>query len=299
MDLLQKVDKKGKPLLVYMDAEFQTFRLPDINGGNALENAGFVRTPYYYGMKPTNHGQSNYHFLLSFGYIVVYPNGYREYNIILLPSIFDLSSPLFSNGQLLEPGYTTCKPATADAIAKKRWNPNYKDEKFPFYNQLTTENRKAIFLEINDLYNSSIEPVEMIMSLSSLQYFFENIVPYALLVHKGQNDLNALRNTAHLYGLYTGDMTTRDLDQVMFKLPGLNSRKLDSIQEYFVHPPPSSEQRILKNMDSLLLLRETVLSDIRNYFITLWGKDAAKIATHNPLVDCVYAMIMDLGLSVL
>lgn len=297
MDLLQSINKEGKSLLVYIDAEFQTFRLPDVNGGNALDMNGFIKTPYYYGMKPTNHGQSNYHFLLSFGYIIVYPNGYREYNIILFPSIFDLSSSLFSNGQLLEPGYTTCKPDIAAAIAKKRWKPNSKDDIFPFYNQLTSEKRKHTFVEINDLYNSSFEPVHIMMSLVSLRYFFENIVPYALLVHKGQNDLYALRNTAHLHGLYTEHMTTRDLDKIMFKLPGLSSRKLDLVQEYFVHPPASSEQRILDKKDALFTLRETMLSEIRNYFTELWGPAASAISAHNPLVDCAYAAIMDLGLA--
>jgi hypothetical protein len=316
MDLLQTVDWSGKEYLVYIDAEFQTFRLPEVADGglDALEFAGFEKTPYLYGMKPTNFGQNNYHFLLNFGYVCIDRRGTTRYNLALMPSLFNVDSPLFNNGQLLEPGYTTCAPATDAAIKKLRWA---SEDLFPFYKTLTIGQRVA-FREINSVYNGSINEVECMKSLITLNHFFSMIVPRAVLVHKGRNDLHALRNSAHLYGLPLGPMVTRDLDTFKFRLPGLESRRLGLVQEYFVEPTastaaaapaaapataPASEspsalhKRLISLKPKLGQMRDHMLLDVRHYFIELWGPEAAEASAHNPLVDCVYAATMDVGLA--
>jgi len=306
MDLLQTVDWSGKEYLVYIDAEFQTFRLPEVAASmDELERAGFEKTPYLYGMKPTNFGQNNYHFLLNFGYVLIDRSGATRYNFALMPSLFNVDSPLFNNGQLLEPGYTTCAPATDASIKKLRWA---SEDLFPFYKTLTMGKRKA-FRDINALYNGSINELEYMKSLITLQHFFTEIVPRAVLVHKGRNDLHALRNSAHLYGLSLGPMVTRDLDIFKFKLPGLESGKLGLVQEYFVEPPatapataaaesPSAlHKRLISLKPKLGQMRDHMLLDVRRYFIQLWGPEAADAAAHNPLVDCVYAATMDVGLA--
>jgi hypothetical protein len=197
MDLLKKADRQGRQYLVYMDAEFQTFRLP-AGSEDGLATMGYVNTPYLYGMAPTNVGQNNYHFLLNLGFIVFDGAGERTYNFAMFPSLFDVKSPLFNNGQMLEPGYTTCAPAVAAAIEGLR--STAPELKFPFYKTLSL-GKRGVFRKINDVYNGSLSAEEQALSIATLQRFIQYIVPRAVIVHKGRNDLYALRNSALLHGL--------------------------------------------------------------------------------------------------
>jgi hypothetical protein len=278
MDLLKKVDWQGRQYLVYMDAEFQTFRLPAV--GDSLAAAGYANTPYLYGMKPTNVGQNNYHFLLNLGFIVFDGTGRHTYNFALFPSLFDVDSPLFNNGQMLEPGYTTCRPDVASAIEKARF---VGGDIFPFYKTLALGER-GTFRKINHIYNSSITEEEHLASVLTLKNFLTHVVPNAVLVHKGQNDLFALRNSALHYGIDVGHMITRDLDAIPVKFPGLSNKRLNTIQNYVVNGDPAVKR-----------LRDAIMAEIAAYFQQLWS-DSTTVAAHNPLVDCAYAMVMDIGL---
>ena len=320
MDQLDKLNKAGKKLLVYIDAEFQTFRQPDDD--DKLLASGYTKTPYLFGMAGNNYTHSNYHFLLSFGFIVV-DKGVATYHLALFPSLFKFkdASGQFVNGQLLEPGYTTCAPGVAAAIATQRTLLKDCAQRFPFFRNLSLGNRE-IFKQINETYNNSIDDVELWKALSTLNYFFETIVPNALIVHKGQNDMWALKNTAHYYRIGICPTLSRNLDMIEIDLPGLPKRpKLNVAQQWFVNPPaaaataeapnaataapanaapnvkPGLHQRIIKLHPAMVALRAKLLTEIQTFFLQKWGAAAANVAAHNPLVDCAYAAILDLGLG--
>lgn len=279
MDLLKKVDWQGRQYLVYMDAEFQTFRLP--SSGDNLAANGYVNTPYLYGMKPTNVGQNNYHFLLNLGFIVFDVTGRHTYNFALFPSLFDMASPFFNNGQMLEPGYTTCAPAVAAAIAKLRF---VDGDIFPFYKTLSL-GKRTTFRKINDVYNAGITEEEQVAGVLTLKNFLTHVVPNAILVHKGRNDLFALQNSARYYGLDVSHMVTRDLDSIPNRMYDLPDKRLNTIQNHIVRGDPALKR-----------LRDMIMVEIAAYFEKLWSTSDAAVTAHNPLVDCAYAMVMDIGL---
>ena len=115
MELLESINKEGRPFLVYIDAEFQTYRVPSQR--DPLESMKYTKTPYDFGMSEGNFGNNKYHFLLNIGFIIIGPYG-RSSHFAMFPSHF--SSGVFENPQLLEPGYTTCSPYTDYQITEKK-----------------------------------------------------------------------------------------------------------------------------------------------------------------------------------
>jgi hypothetical protein len=109
MDLLKTLNTAGKPLLVYIDAEFQTYRVPD-NNDPLAKAGGFKATPYDYGMAHGNAGNNKYIFLLNMGFIVINSHGHSSH-FAMFHSNFN-PDDVFNNPQILEPGYTTCPPYT-------------------------------------------------------------------------------------------------------------------------------------------------------------------------------------------
>jgi hypothetical protein len=302
MELLATQNTGGRPYLVYFDAEFQTYRIPENN--DVLGANGFVKTPYDYGMDKGNFKNNKYHYLLNFGFVVFGP-GFYDKQFAAYHSLFK-SAAGFENPQLLEPGYTTCAPYTDYRITELRKIIGEKGT-FPYFADFSTEpDKMAAFEQINTVYNSSIDNAELMASYATLVHFLTLIAPHAMIVHKGRNDLYALFNTAHLFGLTMPTILTRDIDRVPLRLPGLKKTKLEHVQMYFTAPPPLPNNistadpvhlRINNNKDGLISLRTTLLDEMRVFFIKKWGPAAGDVAAHNPLVDCVYTAIIDLGLG--
>jgi hypothetical protein len=302
MDLFTNVNTAGKPFLVYIDGEFQTYRVPSQN--DPLKAEDYIKTPYHYGMEKGNFGNNKYHFLLNLAFIIIGPDGLRS-GFAMFPSKFECGDAGFENPQLLEPDYAPCNPDASYKITEERKIIGEKGT-FPYYADFSEDpEKKAAFENINRIYNSSISIPEFMESYATLSYLI-SIAPYAMIVHKGQNDLYALSNTARLFGLEMKPITTRDLDRVILHLPDLRRTKLDIVQAYFTAPPslPNNVEnadpvhiRLHSIKDKLIAIRETMLGEIRAFFISKWGPRAGNIAAHNPLVDCVYAIIMDLGLG--
>ena len=302
MDLLATLNAAGKQYLVYIDAEFQTYRVS--NEDDVLATKKYKNTPFHYGMVAGNDKNNKYHFLLNLGYIIVTPEYYR-YNFAIFPSLF-MSDAGFENPQILEPGYTTCQPNTDYQIGELRKIIGEKGD-FPYYADFSDKpEQKDAFEKINAVYNSSIDLPELFTTFATFTHFINDIAPNALIVHKGQNDLYALYNTIHLFGFEMPAIVTRDLDRVRLHLPDLTKTKLEIVQAYFTNPPPLPNNiskadpvhlRLHKINANLIVLRETLLNEISDFFIAKWGTEAGGIASHNPLVDCAYAAIMDLGLG--
>ena len=212
----------------------------------------------------------------------------------------------FDNPQILEPGYTTCSPYTDYKITEKRAIIGEKGT-FQYFSDFQGDAKKQdAFKEINAIYNASINEAEMMESFATFAFFLNDIAPHAMIVHKGRNDLYALTNTAHLFGLTVPAIITRDLARVPLRLPGLEKTKLEIVQAYFTAPTPLPNnigkadpvhRRLHMIKGNLIALREALLEEMRAFFITKWGAAAGTIAAHNPLVDCVYTAIMDLGLG--
>lgn len=302
MELLESINKEGQPFLVYIDAEFQTYRVPSQR--DPLELMKYTKTPYDFGMSEGNFGNNKYHFLLNIGFIIIGPYG-RSSHFAMFPTHF--SSGVFENPQLLEPGYTTCSPYADYEITEKRKIIGEKGT-FPYYADFHGDAKKqSAFREINAIYNSSITPDVMMESYATLAFLLHDIAPRAMVVHKGRNDLYALANTVRLlFDLDMPKILTRDLDRVKLRLPGLTKTKLELVQTYFTMPPalPNNVSsvnpvhlRLHEIKHELILIRKTLLEEIRAFFIEKWGAGAGDVAAHNPLVDCVYTAIMDLGLG--
>lgn len=302
-ELIRTQNHKGKPYLVYIDAEFQTYRVPE--DADMLKARGFVNTPYHHGMNRGNFKHNKYHFLLNFGYIVVGPDSSRH-EFAAFRSSFK-SDAGFENPQILEPGYATCPPYTDNLITELRKIIGGEGGSFPYYADFSTdEEKKKAFEEINSTYNSSIDEVESMTSYATFSHFLTDIAPHAMIVHKGRNDLYALWNTARLLGLTMPNILARDLDAVRLNLPGLKTTKLLLMIEYFTKPPPLPinigtadpvHVSLHRNKDCLILFRKILLESISAFFIIKWGALAGEIAAHNPLVDCAHAAIIDLGLG--
>jgi hypothetical protein len=303
MELLRTLNTRGRPLLVYIDAEFQTYRVPSEN--DQLAALGYKNTPYHHGMNAGNFGNNKYFFLLSLGFIIINEEGNHNH-FAIFRSNFAPADAGFGNPQLLEPGYTTCKPYTDYQITEKRALIGEKGT-FPYYADFHGDTKKQnAFKDINRIYNSSIADADIMESYATLSYFINYVAPHAMIVHKGRNDLYALCNTAHLFGMTMPPILTRDLDRVALKLPDLIKTKLDIVQTYFTSPPPLPKNitgadpvhvRLHVVKPALIKLRAILLKKIRKFFIYKWGAGAGTVAAHNPLVDCVYTAIMDLGLG--
>lgn len=302
MELLKTLNREGRSYLVYIDAEFQTYRVPSQR--DPLEAMKYTKTPYDFGMNEGNFGNNKYHFLLNLGFIIIGPVEHQTH-FAMFPSKFG-SGGAFKNPQILEPGYTTCSPYADYQITEKRKIIGEKGT-FPYYADFHGDAKKqSAFREINSIYNSTITHAVMMESYATLSFFLRDIAPYAMIVHKGRNDLYAIANTARLLELYMPVVIARDLDRVRLRLPGLKKTKLELVERYFTGPNalPNNVStadpvhlRLHEVKGKLITMRDKLLEEIRAFFIEKWGTGAGDVAAHNPLVDCVYTAVMDLGLG--
>ena len=172
---------------IYLDAEFQTYRIPK------GQRINLISTPPYLYTKE-NESLDVYHFLLNIGFFF-FDGVERKYYLASFPSLFDKSG-LWRDGQMLEPGYTTTAPDTQDAIVSLR--KKSRATKFAYYSDLE-EADKRVFEKIQTTYNSSFTEKEDSNTKTVLNLLFM-LLSHGILVHKGTNDLYALMNTMRLYG---------------------------------------------------------------------------------------------------
>ena len=285
------MSRGGKQYLVYMDAEFQAYRVPD--KADPFIKDGYIKTPHWTHSR-NDFTNSNYHFLLSLGLIIYDARGTRTMKLALFPSkAVGRIDERFANPQLLEPGYTTVRPATAARILELKNNlvahdPKYgtRDHKFPWHSSLDSTGQ-AILEEGHAAYNSGLRMADRAHGKAVLRDFLENIVPKAKIVHKGQNDLYALMNSARL---------------MEFGVPPIDSRDLDLYLPVFreLHLPGAlgllKERLVERNNTGVLGPLETELKTaVESLVVDMFGEGArASVGAHNPLVDCAYAQIVDI-----
>jgi hypothetical protein len=277
MDL---IDKGGKPYVVYMDAEFQTYRSPKDN--DLLAKAGFKLTPPFVHYA-NDHKFNTYQFLLNIAFIIIDDNKNFWTYLATFPSLYG-DSP-FDDGRLLEPAYTVVSPD----ITKKMEAERPKVKKFEFLSNMDSEEAKAGFIRVNDLYQSEMSPEKLGQSMWVLNYLLKTLIPQSKLIHKGNTDLDAIHNTCLFYKLDIPRINSRNLDHFSDKFVGLygetHDKKLETLQGLFC-----------KYDRDLLALRESMIANTNHYMETYYGVPTVAKA-HNPLVDCVYALILDIAVT--
>jgi hypothetical protein len=281
------VNYGGKQYLVYIDAEFQTYRVPDTDDPFLAD--GYIKTPHWTTSANDLHN-SNYHFMLSLG-IIIYDGGRRlPFLLALFPSKVGSAEARFSNPQFLEPAYTTVRPrAAADVQGAKMQlvasDARYATEIFPWRAELTAAQQE--FLDAGHrAYNRGLTMGDRAEGVAILRMFLHTIVPHAKIVHKGHNDLYALMNTARLLGLGVPPIDSRNLDIYLpvFKEVGWPGG-LRALKEALVARNGTRE---------LEQLERGLIRDIKTFIVAKFGEEARNsVGAHNPLVDCAYAHIVD------
>jgi hypothetical protein len=199
------------------------------------------------------------------------------------PSHFG-SAP-FDDGRLLEPAYTVVSPD----IIEKMESARPKVKKFEFLSNIRSEAGKVGFLRLNELYQSDMSAVKLEKSKSVLNYLLKTLAPHSKIVHKGATDLDAIHNTCVYYKMGLPRINSRNLDHFSHKLVGLygetHDKKLETLQGLFC-----------KYDYELLALRESMIAYTNKFMEEFYGVAVVSEA-HNPLVDCVYALILDIAIA--
>jgi len=278
---MEFLDFGGKEYIIYMDAEFQTYRSPIKDDKLAL--AGYKLTPpfVYY---PNDYKYNTYQFLLNIAFIIVERSGATHNYIAAFPSLLN-SSSAFNDGRILEAAYTVASPSIVKEMGRVR--PDV--EKFAFLSNLSSNSKKSDFLKVNTVYQSDFNPEMVKQSVSTLRYLCEQLAPHSKVVHKGHTDIDAIANSCRLYNMPVPALNTRNLNHYSHKFVGLfgekHDKKLGTLQELFA----SRDQE-------LRWLRNTLIADSERYVASIYG-EGLELKAHNPLVDCVYAMILDIAVA--
>jgi len=288
LGMAHNVNTSGKQYLVYIDAEFQTYRVPD-NDDPFLAD-GYIKTPHWTTSTNDLHN-SNYHFMLSLGIIIYEGTKRLPFLLALFPSKAVSAEARFANPQFLEPAYTTVRPTAAAAVQMAKTQLVESDDRFvkhifPWRNELNVEQQG--FLDAGHrAYNKGLTLADRGDGLAILRYFLGEIVPRAKIVHKGQNDLYALMNTARLLELGVPPIDSRNLDMYLpvFKEVGWPGG-LRALKEALV---ARNGTRGLEHLERRLI------GDIQEFIVAKFGESARNsVGAHNPLVDCAYAHIVDI-----
>ena len=263
---------------VYLDCEFQTFRIHISQ--DKLGPAGFAATEQIYGYKPGDEHYKVYHFVLSLGLIVT-DGKKRDYYLATFPSLF--SEQGFTNGMLLEPGYTVCNPLAEKAIKDLRDIIYTGKPQFPYYESLDTYNQ-VVFFEINNVYNQSLTYNDFNNNSHILSLLNDVLIPSCTLVHKGHNDKTALFNTFRQYGIPMNEIKSLDLDHKshIYNKLGVGT-KLVQLKNYFV------KKYSLENLE------KEGMAEINSFLSFRYGPASNDAVAHNPLVDCLYTMLVEIG----
>lgn len=278
---MEYVDRDGKFFLIYMDAEFQTYRCP--KDDDQLGKAGFrLTTPFIH--FSDDYKFNTYQFLLNIAFVLVDPDGSVYFYVATFPSLLNTGDG-FTDGRILEPAYTVCSPSTLKEMMAVR-------PAVPKFSYLSSidEDKKRAFLKMNTLYLSEFDEKKVAGSLAVVNYLLRDLVPISKFIHKGNTDLDAIYNTGVYYGLMLPVLNTRNLNHYAHKFVGLygktHDKKLDTLQELFC-----------SHDDSLRALRDHVISFAMSYMANLYGGAKEKAVAHNPLVDCVYTYILDIAVG--
>ena len=285
------VDLKGKTV-IYIDAEFQGYKVPKAR--DPLAASGFKPTePYLY--TPEDAYIHRYHFLLSLGLFTLQSG---EFDLATFPSQYGQGAG-FTDVQILEPGYSTAAPDVAAHLAQAKYEILVADAdatalkgkarekridalKFAFTSDLNSV-QQALSLDGHRLYNKGRDFKER--SLSNLVFagFLETLESRpCVLVHKGRNDLVALKNTCTLKGLRLPPFENIDLDAFSHRHGDVADKKLYTLQELYARQFPQ-----------LQVKRDGLLARVTESVVRRWGAAAREgVAAHNPLVDCVYALVL-------
>jgi ribonucleotide monophosphatase NagD (HAD superfamily) len=162
-------------------------------------------------------------------------------------------------------------------------------DKFVFLSNIPEKDKRAAFYKLNDIYKSQFNQVKINDSIATLHYLLKQLAPYSKIVHKGNTDIDAIANTCRMYGLPLPELNTRNLNHYSHKFVGLygveHDKKLGTLQELFA-----------SHDEELRHIRDTMIVGSEKYMTSIYG-EGLELKAHNPLVDCVYALILDIAVA--
>ena len=232
--------------------------------------------------------------MLSLGFMTLDGGRISSMGLATFPSLYKTGDG-FTNPQVLEPGYTASTPAVAAQLA------NYKATiiagagagadperlKFAFFDDLG-EGQQAAVAAGHAAYNRGRTIMERGLSKQVFGVFLQLIKSGpCILVHKGENDLVALKNTCTALGEAMPNLETIDLDHYNRFQTEVPNKKLNTLQNFWA-----------RSLPPLAAMRSGLLESVAAYIVARWGEGARNsVAAHNPLVDCVYAAVVLEGLK--
>ena len=245
-----------------------------------LGPVGFTPTPQLYGYRPGDELYNIYHFVLSLGLIVT-DGVNKDYYLATFPSLFPNAG--FTNAMLLEPGYTVCNPIAEDAIKTLRDKIYVGKPRFPYFDSLNSK-EQDIFTDINSTYNQSLTDFDFYNNIQTLLFLNNVLIPFCTIVHKGDNDKLALFNTFRYYGIPMNNITSVDLEHKakQYRDFGVGT-KLEELKKYFV------KKYSLEGDEA------AGMAEIKLFIGERYGAGSKDATAHNPLVDCLYTMLIEIG----
>jgi len=279
---MEFLDRGSKEYLIYMDAEFQTFRSPIDNDG--LFGAGFVHSrPFSF--TADDRVYYKYQFLLNLGFVIIDKYYNRSYFMVSFPSLFG-EKPYFNDATVLEPDYTVASVAVVDAMKQARTD---LVPKFSFFSTLKTESAKNEFKYINSLYQSDYTFEKEEEARQTLWKLITYAIPQSKFCHKGYTDMDAIANTSHYYGFSNPVYNSRNIDSIKVsyerEFQYFGSKKLESLQEFLV-----------SRDDDVRQIRDQLVGEVIGFLQAKYGEQGV-IKAHNPLIDTVYTVIVDMYLK--
>ena len=279
---MEFLDRGGKENLIYMDAEFQTFR--SLKANDKLASAGFVFTkPFVY--TEDDNTYNKYQFLLNLGLITIDRYNNRNYYLVSFPSLFGSSSQ-FEDATILEADYTVATAVTIAALKARR---SADIPKFEFFSKLKSGKDKREFKSIHkiymDGYNADLEKE----AKETLFNFVTYAIPSSKFVHKGYTDIDAIANTCRYYKIEVPVINARNIDS--FSIP------YEEVFHYYGEKKLEAIQTLFVGLDGdLNWLRDFLITEV-HWFLQLKYGEQGVIKAHNPLIDAVYTLIVDLYLK--
>lgn len=277
---MEEVKRDGKKYLIYMDAEFQTYR--SLIANDTLAAAGYRLTPPFVHY-PNDHIYNTYQFLLNIAFIVIDESGMSYNYLATFPSLLN-TAPFFSDGRILEPGYTVASPPIIEQMVANR--PQV--PKFAFLSSIQDMQAKKQFANMNALYQSEFSKEKTAGSLALLAFLLSEIGPQSKIVHKGHTDIDAIFNTCAHYTMGVPVLNTRNLNHFSHKYVGLygeeHDKKLNTLQELFCSKD-----------EQLRYIRDYMIEGAQQFMVGIYGAGVGAAVAHNPLVDCVYTYILDIA----
>ena len=269
---------RGK-VVIYIDAEFQAYKVKLEDGKDKLYNKKFTPTnPFLH--TPEDLVSRKYHFLLSLGAVVYDGDKKPELLLATFPSEYNAGVG-FENVQTLEKNYTVCRSDVKDEIEKTS---RLVGQHFKYVGDLTDELKEKI-RDCHAFYNRKRHLNDRSGSKADFERFMSLLTKKeCVLIHKGENDIVALKNTLTKMELGLPPFEDIDLDRASMLHKNVPNKRLNTLNSHYGRLYPE-----------LVAEKDELMGKIARFMKDRFLEDAGDLTSHNPLVDCAAALVLYKG----